>query len=248
MGHAGCSTQTAAAPYEVKYIDFSANTQSARYLYRIKTLNECGGLDTISNFGSNLLLEVTANENLTNQLEWFAYRNYGGNTTYSVYRKLEQSGAWTLLVEGLTDTTYTDNIRQFGQGDGIFCYKVEAVESNNPLGFTDEMGNPMRSRSNDACVDQDSRGFYPNAFNPNSPVPENRVWKPQMLFDADSEFSVSIVDRWGNEVYRSTDSSEGWDGTFRGQNSPSAVYFYIVKYRSEEGKMKEDRGTLTLLR
>ncbi|NVK04366.1 MAG: gliding motility-associated C-terminal domain-containing protein [Flavobacteriia bacterium] len=244
----GIVPMPAAAPFEIRYTDFSANTNSSRYIYRIRTLNQCGGLDTISNYGTNILLEVSTNENLTNQLRWNRYRDFGGNTTYSVFRRPNENAQWNEIETGITDTNYTDNIRQFAQGNGVFCYKVVAVESNNPLGFLDETGAPMQSHSNQACVDHDSRGFYPNAFNPNSAVPENRVWRPQMLFEKDSEYSVSIVDRWGNEVFKSDDPEEGWDGTFRGQDSPEAVYFFVVKYRSVEGKLKEDRGTITLLR
>lgn len=244
----GIVPKPTAPPYQVRFTDFSANTDDARYIYRVRTLNECGGLDTISNYGTNILLEVSPNDNLTNQLRWNKYREFGGSVSYSVFRRMNESSPWVLVEAGINDTNYTDNIRQFAQGNGVFCYKVVAVEANNPLGFVDETGAPMESHSNEACIDHDSRGFYPNAFNPNSAVPENRVWRPQMLFEKDSEFSVSIVDRWGNEVYKSDDPTEGWDGTFRGQDSPEAVYFFIVKYRSVEGKLKEDRGTITLLR
>ncbi|KAB2814259.1 T9SS type B sorting domain-containing protein [Phaeocystidibacter luteus] len=244
----GVVPKPTAAPYQVKYTDFGANTESARYFYRIRSETSCGTVDTVSNYGTNILLNVTPNDNLTNQLDWSDYETYGGNTTYSVFRKQKNAGNWVEVETGITESEYTDNIRQFGNGNGIFCYYVTAVESNNPLGFVDENGGPMTSKSNEVCADHDSRGFYPSAFNPNSAIPSNRVWSPQMLFEESSSYSIVIVDRWGNEVFNSVDPLEGWDGTFRGEDSPEGVYFFIVRYRSEEGKMKEDRGSITLLR
>lgn len=235
-------------PYQVRFIDFSANSSSARYLYRIRSENSCGGIDTVSNYGSNVLLKVEMNENLTNQLIWYPYRDFDGNTSYNVYRRQSESDAWVVVETGITDTSFSDNIRSMSQGNGVFCYRVAAVESNNSLGFVDETGGPMTAFSNEVCVDHDSRGFYPNAFVPNSSIPGNREWKPQMLFEDDSEYEVHIVDRWGNVVFQSTDPQEGWDGTYQGQDAQEGVYFFMVTYRSVEGKKKEDRGTITLIR
>ncbi len=244
----GVIPKPTAAPYQIRFTDFSASTSDTRYIYRVRSDNACGGVDTVSNFGTNVLLEVSPNENLTNQLKWNRYRNYDGNVSYSVYRSEGDNGGFTEVVTGLTDTNYTDNIRPFGEGDGVFCYYVVAVESNNSLGFTDENGDPMSSRSNQVCVDHDSRGFYPNAFSPNSAVATNRIWRPRMLFEKDSEYSLSIVNRWGAAVFQSVDPNEGWDGTFGGEEQPAGVYYFIVRYRSVEGKLKEDRGSITLIR
>ncbi|NVK04367.1 MAG: gliding motility-associated C-terminal domain-containing protein [Flavobacteriia bacterium] len=243
----GIVPKPATPPYQVRFTDFSANTDDARYIYRVRTLNECGGLDTISNFGTNILLEVSTNENLTNQLRWNNYREFGGDVSYSVFRRMNASQPWVLVESNINDTNYTDNIRQFAQGNGMFCYRVAAVESNNPLGFTDETGAPFRSNSNDVCVDHDARGFFPSAFRPNSAVPENRVWKPVNLFENEDDYLLMIQNRWGQEVFRTTDPSEGWDGTYRGDAAQMGVYTYIVRYRAEEGKQQEQRGFFTLI-
>lgn len=237
------------APYQIKFVDFSANTDEARYFYRVRSANSCGGIDTVSNYGTNILLEVSSNENLTNQLTWNAYRDYGGIVDhYNIYRKADNSPNWVLVANDVKETSYSDNIRQFGNGKGIFCYRVAAVEANNPLGYVDETGNPMTSFSNEVCVDLDARGFFPTAFTPNSSIPENRVWKPHTLFEDASEYDLSIVDRWGNRVFHTNAPDEGWDGSFRGDDSPEGVYFFVLKYRSEGGKLKEERGSITLIR
>lgn len=245
----GVIPQPTFAPYEIRFTDYSANTSSQRYYYRVRSDNACGGVDTISNYGTNIFLEVSANDNLTNQLTWNDYRDYDGDVDhYVVYRKQKNAANWVMVADNVVDPAYTDNIRSFGQGEGQFCYRVAAVEGANSLGFTDENGGPMTSYSNEACVDQESRGFFPNAFSPNSAIAENQVWKPMTTFEDESDFSVSIINRQGAEVYQSNSPDEGWDGTFRGQEQPEGVYFYIVKFRSKEGKLKEERGSITLIR
>lgn len=235
------------APYKVEFIDFSANSSSARYLYRVRSTNACGGADTISNYGSNMLLEVSINENLTNQLRWNHYRDYDGNTTYSVYRRFSEAEQWALVESGISDTNFTDNIRQFGHGNGQFCYRVSADESNNSLGFIDADGTAFNSFSNEVCVDHDARGFFPTAFRPNSATPENRVWKPVNLFEDQDQYLLVIQNRWGQEVFRTTDPDEGWDGTYQGELAQMGVYTYKVRYRAEEGKLQEQRGMFTLI-
>ncbi len=244
----GVVPKPAAAPYRVRFVDFSANTDDARYFYRLRSTNECGGSDTISNLGTNVLLEVDENENLTNQLKWNRYRQYDGRVSYSVYRKVDNDANWTLVQDGITDTNFTDNIRPFAQGAGQFCYRVDAVESGNSLGFVDENGQPFSSRSNEACVDHEARGFFPSAFRPNSVNPANRVWKPMNLFEDDNEYLLIIQNRWGQEVFKTTNPDEGWDGYYQGEEAQMGTYQYLVRYRAEEGKLQEKRGTFTLLR
>lgn len=237
------------SPYEVKYEDFSAASDEMYHYYRIRSLNECGGIDTVSNFGTNILLSVAPRENLTNELTWYAYRNYaGGVSHYEVYRKAPNAANWTMVATNIDDTVFTDNIRSLGSENAQFCYKVAAVEGTNPLGFVDENFGPMTSFSNEACLDLDPRGYFPTAFMPNSDIEANRTWKPQMLFEDATEYELHIVDRWGNEVFHTTDPDEGWDGTFRGNPSVESAYFFIVKYRSDGSKLKEERGSIVLIR
>ncbi|KAB2817879.1 T9SS type B sorting domain-containing protein [Phaeocystidibacter marisrubri] len=245
----GVVPKPTAAPYQIRFVDFSANTDDTRYFYRVRSTNECGGADTISNFGTNILLEVDVNDNLTNQLTWNRYRDYGGIVDhYNVYRKVDGAPNWVLVANDVQDTSYTDNIRQFGNGKGQFCYRVAAVEAANPLGFVDETGMPFTSFSNEACLNHDARGFFPTAFRPTSTNVENQVWKPMNLFEDQDNYLLIIQNRWGEEVFRTTNPDEGWDGTYKGTASQAGAYMFLVRYKAETGKLKEERGTFTLLR
>jgi len=63
------------------------------------------------------------------------------------------------------------------------------------------------------------------------------------------EFECTIFNRWGNKVYHWTDPAKGWDGTNIGNlESPSGIYFYVVKVIELNGKKTFKRGTLQLVR
>ena len=68
----------------------------------------------------------------------------------------------------------------------------------------------------------------PNVFTPNNDgVNDDFVIK---ITHADS-YSITIYDRWGKEVYTSTNPNEYWNSTILSTNYlvPDGVYYYIIK-------------------
>lgn len=237
-------------PFEIKYSDYSATPESRKYYYRISSRDSCGALDTISNIGRNILLKAKSNGNLSNTLAWNPYEKFDGTVgKYQIYRMIDQNGAWSLAAEvGGSDTVFVDNIRPLGNTKGSYCYYVVGVETGNTLGFLDEFGQPFSSTSNQVCVVQETRIFIPTAFNPNSDIAENRVWKPSNVFAKAESYEMFVTNRWGEKIYQTTNPKDGWDGNFKGEQMPLGVYTYYIRYRSYEGLPIEERGTFTLIR
>jgi gliding motility-associated-like protein len=237
-------------PWELKYSDYSATPESNQYFYRFSSIDSCGNLDTISNIGRNILIQARSNGNLTNTLVWNPYEEFGGIVErYELYRMVDNNGAWSLVTQlSGADTMFVDDIRSLNSSSGAFCYYVRAVEGNNPLGFLDEFGLPFSSESNRVCITQDARIFIPSAFNPESTVPENRVWKPSNVFASENSYELIIINRWGDKVFQTTNINEGWDGNYQGEPQALGVFTYVLKYRSLEGLPIEERGTFTLYR
>jgi gliding motility-associated-like protein len=90
--------------------------------------------------------------------------------------------------------------------------------------------------------------FIPTAFNPTSDIPENRIWRPRNIFSQPNTYELRVFDRWGAEVFKSNSPENGWDGTISGSPAPMGVYVYLIKYKSKEDYIKEERGSFTLLR
>ena len=99
----------------------------------------------------------------------------------------------------------------------------------------------------DAC---NSALWLPNVFTPNDDG-INEKFKPVIL-GIISSFRMVIFNRWGQQLYETTDIISGWNGDFMGEPCPSGVYYYIIEYSSgltpTTIQQNTKRGAVTLLR
>jgi gliding motility-associated-like protein len=87
----------------------------------------------------------------------------------------------------------------------------------------------------------------PSGFTPNGDG-VNDVFKPVGSAKYTHEFDLSIWNRWGQEVFRSTDPTTGWDGSYRGELALTGVYAYVITYKNMFNESKILKGNITLLR
>ncbi|MBW7867054.1 MAG: PKD domain-containing protein [Brumimicrobium sp.] len=57
-----------------------------------------------------------------------------------------------------------------------------------------------------------------------------------------------VFNNWGELLFETHDSKEGWDGTYKGQPVPVGVYTWVMKVELFGGKMVNKSGDVTLLR
>jgi gliding motility-associated-like protein len=92
--------------------------------------------------------------------------------------------------------------------------------------------------------------WLPNAFSPNLDG-KNDIFKPVSQGFL-TTYQIQIFNRWGQQVYESSDPSTGWDGTFNGNVCPDDLYVYIVRYslgtELPAGKQSIKHGTITIIR
>ena len=86
----------------------------------------------------------------------------------------------------------------------------------------------------------------PNSFTPNADG-KNDVFRPT-IFETNSNYSFIIYNRWGKQIFATTQLAQGWDGTINGTKQPTDSYIYVVKYIDVFGKLKQQQGTATLIR
>lgn len=89
--------------------------------------------------------------------------------------------------------------------------------------------------------------YFPTAFTPNGDG-LNDLFHP--VGPALSQFSLTIFDRWGQQVFSTSNTEAGWDGTFNGRPCPVGVYSWIATFQvAKSGSgTKKIRGTVTLIR
>ncbi len=92
--------------------------------------------------------------------------------------------------------------------------------------------------------------FVPNAFSPDGNYTND-------VFEVHSpcpfvSYQLQIFDRWGSQVFGTTDPAAGWDGRLKGQVCQIGMYVYRLDYAwiDRQGKLREEIsfGDLVLLR
>jgi gliding motility-associated-like protein len=100
------------------------------------------------------------------------------------------------------------------------------------------------------CTAQDAMtitiiaGLYiPTAFSPNNDG-LNDTWRIPFI-DSESKATLTIYNRFGQQVYRAQNSRVAWDGNFKGKPQPSGTYLFHLQY---SGSDKPIKGSLMLVR
>ncbi len=86
----------------------------------------------------------------------------------------------------------------------------------------------------------------PNAFTPNGDG-KNDVFRVRYPF-AVSRFVMAIYDRWGRQVFRTTNIEEGWNGTVNGSPAPTGTYVWNISLTDFQHKDQYQKGTVILVR
>lgn len=93
--------------------------------------------------------------------------------------------------------------------------------------------------------------YIPNAFSPNGDARNDEFLIYPEAGCAFSTFAIKLYDRWGNVFFESESPDFSWDGTINNQDAPSAVYFYVIQYSTQEAGSNNTEtisGDVALLR
>ncbi len=88
--------------------------------------------------------------------------------------------------------------------------------------------------------------YVPNAFSPNNDD-LNDVFKVIAVGIIEFKY-FRIYNRWGQEVFETSDSNRGWDGTFNGRKQPPDVYVWTTSARDFLGNLIFRKGFVMLVR
>lgn len=94
-------------------------------------------------------------------------------------------------------------------------------------------------------------GSFPNAFSPNSTIPQNTTFRmPTTPGAVISDFRLEIYNRWGQLVFETSDPTLGWNGRMlnTGQACPAGLYHWILMSASDSRGSIGNSGSVMLLR
>ncbi len=87
--------------------------------------------------------------------------------------------------------------------------------------------------------------FIPNIFSPNGDDLNDVLF---VYGGPYTSFNFEIYNRWGNKVFSSESQDTGWDGIFKGEKAPSAVYYYSFQGITIRGEKIDLSGNISLIR
>lgn len=163
--------------------------------------------------------------------------NAGRDTTINIdeYYEITGSGAGTIGWLPV-DVPYACNYcaQETVNPQHNTCYVLEA---------TDSLGCVNRDTM---CitVTKDWDVFIPNAFTPNGNN-VNDVFIP--VGYGIKTIHLYIFDRWGEQIFKSSDTQQGWDGKNKGKLCETGIYIYQVEIETMEGPTVKRVGHVTLL-
>lgn len=88
----------------------------------------------------------------------------------------------------------------------------------------------------------------PNAFSPNADG-KNDFFKP-LLNCPVLQYSLLIVNRYGEQLFSTNNTNDIWNGTFNNQEQQIGVYYYLIKVKFDYPASKEEvfKGDISLIK
>jgi len=95
-------------------------------------------------------------------------------------------------------------------------------------------------------IDYRDNLFVPSAFTPNGDAKNDVFRITNLTFQRLEEFRV--FNRWGQEIFSTTDVKKGWDGTWKGVPQDMGSYQYLIRVAYPDGYIETYKGNVTLIR
>lgn len=199
--------------------------------YEVIGRDSCGNKGKIGAVGQPVLLEVTMDGynksaliNFSNYLKWKNVKE----VQYSIQKYSE--GKWhTIFSEksskNLNDLDFLNNSEQYA------CYRVEA---------RNKIDTNIVSFSNIVCIPYIPTIFIPNAFSPNGDG-INDVF--ELTFYGIEYYELTVVNRWGEIIFKGK-KNESW----KGLDAPDGVYTILIKYKTNNGSILNQKTNIHLLK
>ncbi len=223
----------------ITFDDQDVLTSERSYTYRVLVEDSCGNTVVTSNLGTTILLTVSPDLDGFNRLRWNGYVQWAGAVAgYAVYRSVADGPFQLIGNTAMGEWEYEDDVQGLASTPGKFCYYVVANEVGNTSGID------AISTSNIACAIQQEEVWIPNAFIEGG---YNNTFRPVLSYADVERYEFTIYNRWGQQIWTTSDRYEAWDGRVEGRLVPQGVYAYYCSFLNGAGKTVERRGTVTFL-
>ncbi|MBL0742898.1 T9SS type B sorting domain-containing protein [Chryseolinea lacunae] len=211
-----------------------AYAADAASCYRITYKDACDNASPASVDVCPIVLSGALQSDNSINLNWTDYAGYvNGVANYRV-EKFDDQGNLLQTFDMGTAITLLDNSQDLV--NQVYVYRVTGIANDGGL---------ISSVSNTITMIKEPNLFYPTAFTPGNDG-LNDVFKIFGQYTAKFEFK--IFNRWGELLFITSDFSQGWDGTYKGNLMPEGTYVFRAKITDFIDRTSERSGTIVLFR
>ncbi len=217
--------------FTYQYVDNKVQTGENIYNYKISVKNICSN-EFESAVHRSILLNGSKKE-FQVSLSWNSYIGWEtGVEKYEVFRRINDQAQYTFYRQAALDTHINLSVGIDGRHQ---CYRIVSTKQGNRA---------LQSWSNEVCFDFEPVLHVPTAFTPNNDGLNDTFFVHAYNM---ASFRMEIYNRWGERVFATDSPKEGWDGTFKGSESPMDAYIVIIRYMGNT-PTHSYKGTVTLIR
>lgn len=197
---------------------------------------------SIANAGCPNLLTDTIRVNVTKPLSV----NAGRDTSVAANQPVQlnallsderiASYQWS-PSDGLDKTNIANPIATIGSNRDNIRYTVTAVDSMGCRAIDNLL---ITIFKNGADI------FVPTGFTPNADGKNDQL-RP-FVVGITKNYYFSVYNRWGQQVFLTTEIGKGWDGIFQGKAQASGAYVFLAEGTDYLGQKIIRKGTVVLIR
>jgi len=212
---------------ETVYEDLDVKANQNSYCYRMTYQNACGQKSVVSQPVCSVLLQ-----NQSPLLGWTSEKPFIDEMDSFTLIQTGSSGSVDEKNQNLANTYYP-NLN--GKSDPEYTFQIRA----------DSKSGNFQSFSNIITYKRDADIFFPDAFSPNGDGINDIFEVRAAMFKT---FNMSVLNRWGEVVFHSTDMTKGWDGTIKGMLAPVGSYICSIEIVDNLDQTVKKNGTFVLLK
>ncbi len=206
----------------------------AQLCYSISYIDACGNNSIVSLPACPIYLSASLQQDNTVNLSWTAYTGWVNGVDHYLVEKYSVQGELLQSFNMATGTSLIDT--EEDPDNQTYAYRIVA--------FATEAG-VSETISNIVTITKLPNLFHPNTFTPNGDG-LNDTFKVYGQYTAQVEFK--IFNRWGELLFFTTDLTESWDGTSKGNAMPEGTYVFRAYLTDLAGQTSERSGNVLLLR
>ena len=211
-------------------------TESTSFTYTVPNINGCDSVITVNlTVFPEPIAAFTSNPELL---------EFGQPEIQMIDESVGQITNWNWTFSSETGIFQTSNLQNpiFSIPNNTSGNLSFVLEVSNDQGCTSQINSVLN-------ILEDAELYIPNTFSPDGNA-LNNVFKVIGRNIDPGAFELSIYNRWGEQIFKSSDATIGWDGSVSNLGAaPVGTYTYRVTYRFINGQKSQTiHGHLNLIR